>query len=152
MKRFLVPSPTKGAPERPPGADVALEKRALALSVGIEEWPYAPPIRRGAGRPPFDELYKEALAHHIERFHELPDGVSADRPCWWRPGMALGRPLEMAEALEVAYAVPVPDSEGAAQATKKKPRRQAEEATARTPKNSLPYLIFVLVLNICSIF
>ena len=79
--------------------DVRTERAAIALSVA-QSWP--PVKRRSAGRPSWQQLWECALQEHIPHHHELPHGVSSQRPGWWQPGDAIARPLSHEEMAHVS--------------------------------------------------
>ena len=94
--------------------DVRAERAAIALSVGLN-WPPDRYTKTPRGRPNRQQLWERALQEHILEHHELPRGISLQRPAWWRPGEAIDRPLTHEELTQIKTpcaalaAVPVED-------------------------------------------
>ena len=60
-----------------------------AADLGLP-WPKKP---RGVGRPSDTFLWQEQLCKAIDR-DDLPEGLTAQPPPWWKPGKPLTRPVE----------------------------------------------------------
>ena len=92
--------------------DVRAERTAIALSVGLS-WPPDRYTKARRGRRSRQELWERALQEHILEHHELPHGISLQRPAWWRPGETIDRPLTREELAHIktpcAAAAPVED-------------------------------------------
>ena len=71
--------------ELQPVEDLRAERAAIALSVGLS-WPPDRYTKTPRGRPSRQQLWERALQDHIMNRHELPQGISLQRPAWWRPG------------------------------------------------------------------
>ena len=91
MKRFMS-SRSSSQQELQPVEDLRAERAAIALSVGLS-WPPDRYTKTPRGRPSRQHLWERALQDHIMNRHELPQGISLQRPAWWRPGEAIDRPL-----------------------------------------------------------
>ena len=90
MKRFLS-SRSSSQQELQPVQDLRAERAAIALSVGLS-WPPDRYTKTPRGRPS-QQLWERALQEHIMNHHQLPQGISIQRPAWWRPGEAIDRSL-----------------------------------------------------------
>ena len=92
--------------------DVRAERAAIALSVGLS-WQPDRYTKARRGRRSRQEHWERALQEHILEHHELPHGISLQRPAWWRPGEAIDRPLTHVELAHIktpcAAAAPVED-------------------------------------------
>ena len=80
--------------------DVRAERAAIALSVGLS-WPPDRYTKQTRGRPSRQQLWERALQDHIMNHHELPQGISLQRPAWWRPGEAIDRTLTHEELARI---------------------------------------------------
>ena len=88
MKRFMS-SRSSSQQELQPVEDLRAERAAIALSVGLS-WPPDRYTKTPRGRPSRQQLWERAPQDHIMK---LPQGISLQRPAWWRPGEAIDRPL-----------------------------------------------------------
>ena len=98
MKRFLS-SRSSSQQELQPVEDLRAERAAIALSVGLS-WPPDRFTKTSHGRPSRQQLWERALQDHIMNRHELPQGISLQRPAWWRPE-AIDRPLTHEELANI---------------------------------------------------
>ena len=133
MKRFLS-SRSSSQQELQHHEDVRAERAAIALSVGLS-WPPDRYTKQTRGRPSRQQLWERALQEHIMNHHELPQGISLQRPAWWRPGEAIDRPLTHEELAQIktpcAAAAPVEDDQDEPSSSTSKRRKVLVDPIAR---------------------
>ena len=103
-ERWAIPRIAPSLDRAPAARQDAAARRELAASLGLP-WPPPP---QPFGRPSRLFRWQKKLSAIIRGQDELPCGITAEPPAWWRPGMDLVQLVAVDEADALA-AVAVPE-------------------------------------------